>query len=242
MTEVQTDNIYDPGFVRRLFDEMSATYGVTNYISSFGFCQRWRQQCVALASIEPGMTVYDLMTGMGECWHLINRFLRGEGRILALDFSPEMCRRAAARRRRLGDVEIEVVEADILANSLPSAAADRLVSTFGLETFSDRQMEIAAAEIARILKPGGVFSLLEISVPPAARLRVPYLFYLHRVIPLVGRLFLGNPDNYRYLGVYTEAFRDVATMGRHLAAAGLEVEHGSFFFGCATGLRGRRPA
>ena len=43
-----------------------------------------------------GMTVYDLMTGMGECWHLINRYLRDDGLLLALDFSPEMCRRAAA--------------------------------------------------------------------------------------------------------------------------------------------------
>ena len=241
MTEVQTENIYDPGFVRRLFDEMSATYGITNYISSFGFCQRWRQQCVALASIRPGMTVYDLMSGMGECWHLINRFLRDDGQILALDFSPEMCRRAAARKRRLGDLAVEVMEEDFLANSLPSAAADRVVSAFGLKTFSDPQMAVAAAEIARILKPGGVFSLVEISVPPATLLRLPYLFYLRRIIPLIGRLFLGNPDNYRLLGVYTEAFRNTSEMGRHLAAAGLEVEHRSFFFGCATGLRGRQP-
>ena len=30
------ENIYDPMFVQSLFDEMSKTYGITNYISSFG--------------------------------------------------------------------------------------------------------------------------------------------------------------------------------------------------------------
>ena len=186
------------------------------------------------------MTVYDLMTGMGECWHLIHRSLGDDGRLVALDFSPEMCRRAAARRDRLPGLEVEIVEEDFLANSLPSSAADCVVSAFGLKTFSDRQKAVAASEIARLLKPGGVFSLLEISVPSRALLRGPYLFYLKRVIPRIGRLFLGNPDNYRLLGVYTEAFRDASRMGRLLAEAGLEVEHRSFFFGCATGLRGRK--
>ena len=40
-------------------------------------------------------------------------------------------------------------------------------------------------------------------------LRWPYLFYIKHVIPWVGRAFLGNPQNYRMLGVYTEEFRGI---------------------------------
>ncbi len=234
------DDMYDPQFVRRLFNEMSATYGVTNYLSSFGFCRRWREQCVAQVPIRPGMTVYDLMTGMGECWPLINRRLRNEGKLVALDFSDEMCRRAEARKARLPHLNVEVVEQDFLHNTLPSASADCLVSCFGLKTFSDVQKERVAREIARLLKPGGMFSLLEISVPPGALLRVPYMGYLTYGIPLIGKLLLGNPDNYRMLGLYTEMFKDCGTMRALLQQQGLDVEQRRYFFGCATALRGRK--
>ena len=115
-----------------------------------------------------------------------------------------------------------------------------MVSAFGLKTFSTDQQSIAARELHRILKPGGRFSLVEVSVPRASILRVPYLFYLKRVIPALGRIFLGNPDNYRLLGVYTQAFLP-SQMARHLADAGLEVVRRPLFFGCATLFTGRRP-
>jgi hypothetical protein len=35
-------DLYDPQFVKRLFEEMAGTYGVVNTLSSFGFNQRWR--------------------------------------------------------------------------------------------------------------------------------------------------------------------------------------------------------
>ena len=49
-----SQDIYEAQFVRTLFDDMAATYGITNFIASLGFCRRWRAQCVALASIRPG--------------------------------------------------------------------------------------------------------------------------------------------------------------------------------------------
>jgi demethylmenaquinone methyltransferase/2-methoxy-6-polyprenyl-1,4-benzoquinol methylase len=82
---------------------------------------------------------------------------------------------------------------------------------------------------------------VEISLPPARLLRGAYLLYLQRVIPLVGRLFLGNPDNYRMLGHYTRGFGDCAEFARMLGEAGLEVRHHAYFFGCATGVSGRKP-
>lgn len=39
-------NQYDPTTDRTLFDEMSATYGLMNLISSFGFTVSWRHQAV----------------------------------------------------------------------------------------------------------------------------------------------------------------------------------------------------
>jgi ubiquinone/menaquinone biosynthesis C-methylase UbiE len=88
---IPTSDIYSSEFIKSLFDEMSATYGVTNLVSSFGFCKLWRDQCVAAAGISQVDTVIDLMSGMGECWSTINRKLKGSGKIIGIDFSAKMC-------------------------------------------------------------------------------------------------------------------------------------------------------
>jgi demethylmenaquinone methyltransferase/2-methoxy-6-polyprenyl-1,4-benzoquinol methylase len=237
---VNAPDLYNANAVRSLFDEMSQTYGWTNMISSFGFSKRWREQCVGQALIEPGMRVYDLMTGMGECWGAIGRRLDGRGALVALDFSAQMCRRARTHMPRLQPLAVQVVEEDVLLNTLADESADRVLSNFGLKTFSDPQQELLAREIERILRPGGMFSLIEISVPPGLLLRLLYLFYLKRIIPIIGKLMLGNPDNYRMLGIYTEQFGNCTRMGEHLRAAGLEVEDRRYFYGCASGLVGRK--
>ena len=66
-------NIYEPQFVENLFVKMSGSYTRMNYITSFGFSERWRKKCVKELNIQEGKVVVDLMTGMGECWnHLFN--------------------------------------------------------------------------------------------------------------------------------------------------------------------------
>lgn len=234
-------NMYDPEVVRDLFDEMSRTYGLVNVISSFGFCMLWRRQCIQGASISPRSTVCDLMSGMGELWPGVAARLGGSGEVIAVDLSPVMCDRSRGTAGRL-PVSVDVLVEDALSSSIPDGAADVVLSSFGLKTFNDEQMRKLAAQIARILKPGGTFSLLEISVPGLRLLRGPYMFYIRRVIPMLGRLFLGNPDNYRCLGVYTSAFGDCRRFERHCLDAGLRSRYRSFFFGCATGVVGEKPA
>ena len=235
------DDLYDPAFIRGLFDEMAATYGPVNLLSSFGFCIRWRRQCLRLIDLRPGSTVLDLMCGMGELESDVADRIGGHGSLLALDLSPVMCERAG-RHPAKGVVErFEVIEADALRCPLADASVDHVVSTFGLKTFNGDQLRTLADQTYRVLKPGGSFAMLEISVPPTALLRAPYLFYLHRVIPIIGRLALGNPDNYRMLGVYTTAFGNCDEAAVRFAEAGLDVQTHSHFFGCATSTSGRRP-
>jgi len=221
---------------------MAATYGVMNLVTSFGFCVLWRRACVDAVDIHPGATVFDLMTGMGECWPLVHRRLAGGGTIVGVDISPAMVERAERHAAKLRGITVRVVQEDVLASSIPDGVADCVVSAFGVKTFSKDQQAVLARQLHRILRPGAPFSLVEISVPTNRLLRPLYLFYLRHVIPLLGRLFLGNPDTYRYLSVYTERFGDSHELARLLAAAGLEVRERSLFFGCATALSGMRPA
>jgi demethylmenaquinone methyltransferase/2-methoxy-6-polyprenyl-1,4-benzoquinol methylase len=234
-------DIYSPEFVRDLFDEMSHTYGAVNLLSSFGFCVRWRRQCLEQVPIHAGDVVFDLLSGMGELWPGLAAKVGRAGRICALDFSPAMCARSRRTAGRLPEASIDLRQEDVLRNSLADSSAEVVVSSFGLKTFTSAQRARLAREVARILRPGGTFSFLEISVPPLALLRWPYMAYLNYIVPWIGRLLLGNPDNYRLLGVYTAAHRDCREFAQHCTAAGLRAVLSSFFFGCATGVVGQKP-
>ena len=234
-----SEKIYDPEFVRDLFDEMSRTYGIVNVISSFGFCSLWRYQCLSQIDVEQGSHVVDLMTGMGELYRLISKRIGKGGRISGFDISSQMCSRAVENAEKLS-LNATTVETDVLLHSFEPDSADAVVSCFGLKTFSDSQLERLVKQLARVLRPGGQFAFLEISVPKNRLLKIPYMFYLNRIIPVIGRMMMGNPDNYRLLGVYTRQFSSCERVVEIFKRQGLSVNWNHFFFGCATGLAGRR--
>ena len=235
-------DIYDPSFIVALFDEMSKTYGVVNYVSSLGFCERWRRRAVDGIRIAPDAHVVEMMSGSGECWRFFERRLGSRGRLVCLDVSNEMCRRARENRDRFRKLDIEIMQVDALASGLPDGCADHVVACFGLKTFSGAQLEQLAREVTRLLKPKGSFSFVEIAVPPARWFRALYLFYVCRVIPLIGRCFLGNPENYRMLGVYTRRFGSGEAVHSVFEAQGFEVRSEALFFGCARRVIGSRDA
>lgn len=229
---------YEPESIRALFDEMSATYGFVNLIASFGFAAIWRRQAVQGVPFAPDYHVVDLMSGMSELCRSIAHYAPGPVRVTGIDLSTEMIRRA----RKDWPFALELKLEDVLTWEFEPSSADVIVSSFGLKTFDTNQLTRLAEVVSRLLRPGGVFSFVEISVPQSPVLRLPYMFYLNRVIPLVGKICLGNPDNYRMLGIYTTAFGNCRQFAKLLQDHGLNVTEVSYFFGCATGVRGSKPA
>lgn len=238
-----TQSIYEPEFVQALFNEMSLTYERMNTITSFGFSNRWRRQCVFELDIKPGQTVVDLMSGMGETWGYICPKIKTNGALLGVDFSEGMLHYANQKRQRkqYASYAITIHKQNVLASTLPDQCADHVVVAFGLKTFNDDQISQLAKEIYRILKPGGQFSCVEVSVPKPALLRAFYLFYLRRIIPILGALFLGNPQTYRMLGIYCAQFKNTNQALQLFENASLICRQTNYFFGCASGIFGEKP-
>jgi SAM-dependent methyltransferase len=108
---------------------------------------------VAGVGVTPGMTVLDVATGTGNA---ATAAAAAGGRVTGLDLTPELFE-AARGRARAGGWDIDWIEGD--AEHLPFAdhSFERVLSVFGVMFAPDHRR--AAAELARVLAPGGTIGL-----------------------------------------------------------------------------------
>lgn len=237
---MKTDEIYNPEFVRGLFDRMSNSYERMNYITSFGFSIRWRRQFLKhLKKTNGKVEIIDLLTGMGETWYATKKRFP-QSSITVLDFSEGMLNYAKMKNNKEFEGEVIILKQDLLNNNLPSNYYDLVTCAFGLKTFNTEQLEILAQETKRILKTGGQFTFIEVSKPKNWLLKILYGFYLGNIIPLLGKLLLGNPIEYRMLWKYTREFENALRVKQLFDNVGLETKFQSYFFDCATGFYGQK--
>lgn len=107
---------------------------------------------VEALAVEPTQQHLDLASGTGEPGLSIARLAPG-GRVVLTDLAPEMLDVAAHRARelRLHNVETRTCRADDLP--FADTTFDSVSVRFGLMFFPD--LDAAAAESARVLRPGG---------------------------------------------------------------------------------------
>ncbi len=70
------------------------------YDASAQFTMPLRERTIALLQLQPGQVVLDAGSGTGLSWALLRAGVGEAGRVLAFEQSPEMARRALARRER----------------------------------------------------------------------------------------------------------------------------------------------
>ncbi len=235
-------DIYDPDYVRDVFDRCSDKYIAFSTFCSLGFTEIWRRQCAEMLSNLPDQASgYDLMAGTGEVWpHLLKQH-PNIGSITAVDISSGMHRRAMERLHSMRAHKIAFVEDNALASELPDESADFVISTFGLKTFNPEQQAKLAEATARVLRPGGQFAYIEASDPKGWILRPLYLFHLKTVLPLVEKTLLKGAKDFSMIGTYSTNFGNASGFATSLEQQGLDVTYRNFFFGCASGVCGFKP-
>jgi demethylmenaquinone methyltransferase/2-methoxy-6-polyprenyl-1,4-benzoquinol methylase len=134
-----------------------------------------------------------------------------------------------------------VLEEDALCSSIETESLDAVLCSYGVKTLSQAGQDQFVREVKRILKDGGSSGWSRFPSRDSHCCACS-MFYISRIVPLVGRVLLGNPENYRMLGVYVSRFGDCRDLASRFAASGFEVRYQSFFWGCASGLAARRRA
>lgn len=243
-------DIYDPRFVADLFDRCAPRYRRWSAVASFGMLWLWRRICarrlaammrisqIKGAAPPPLPMTYDLMSGTGEVWPHLWRAVP-KAQIVALDSAGAML--DAARVPRSHAHRVTCRTEDAVTCPLPEAEADLVISAFGLKTLSPEGQVALARQIARVLRPGGAFALIEASDPKGWALRPLYLAYLGRVLPLIERSALRGAQDFAMIGAYVRGFGDVTHFTEALRAEGLFAAQRSHVFGCATSVAGFKP-
>ena len=138
--------------------------------------------------------------GSGKLTVELARVAGPSGRVVGLDFSPEML--AIARRQHPA---IEFIEGD--AQNLPfeDGSFDAVTIAFGLRNLADPVRGLR--EMRRALKLGGKAVVLEFVKPPKGPIGSAYRIYLRTVLPAIGGALSGDPSAYRYLSDTVDSYR-----------------------------------
>jgi demethylmenaquinone methyltransferase / 2-methoxy-6-polyprenyl-1,4-benzoquinol methylase len=195
-----------PVDAQELFAPLGPTYDRVGAALSFGQDPRWRRFLVSRLPRDGGH-VLDVATGTGlVAAELVERGFRVTG----LDQSPGMLARA---RRRFGD-GVELVEASAEALPFDDASFDHLTVTYLVRYVEDPGRTLA--ELARVVRPGGVVASLEFGVPTGLA-RPAWEIYVRAGLPLAGRVLRnGWSEVGDFLGDSIRAFWEAYPLERQL--------------------------
>jgi demethylmenaquinone methyltransferase/2-methoxy-6-polyprenyl-1,4-benzoquinol methylase len=179
--------------VRAMFDRIASLYDRMNTVMTAGLHHQWRQRAAELAALRPGGRALDVATGTGDLAIALAGRLKGEGEVVAVDFSERMLELA---RSKAGEMPIRFLSANALALPFSDDEFDAVTVGFGARNFSD--LEQGLREMIRVVRPGGRIVVLEITTPRRVPLSTFFGLWFEHAVPALGR-FAGDAQAYSYL-------------------------------------------
>lgn len=182
--------------VEQMFDTISGNYDGLNRVISLGIDKKWRRRVVKFVLQSKPQSVLDIATGTGDLAISFSKF--DIPRIVGFDLSEGMLSIARKKvvKQKIAD-RIEFIQGDSENLPFDDNSFDAITVAFGVRNFEN--LEKGLSDILRVLKPGGIFVVLETSVPTKSPFKQGYRFYTKNILPLVGKLFSKDKVAYNYL-------------------------------------------
>ncbi len=204
--------------MREMFTAIAPRYDFLNHFLSLGIDRLWRRAAIRRLGweAEPGGLYLDACAGTLDLAATLARRRGFCGRVVGADFAARMLKLGQGKAET-GDVR--AAAADTLELPFGDGTFDGATVGFGVRNLAD--LDAGLKELARVLKPGARLVVLEFTTPVWRPYRALYLFYFHRILPLVGRLVSGHPTAYSYLPASVTTFPAPDALREKLARAGL---------------------
>jgi demethylmenaquinone methyltransferase/2-methoxy-6-polyprenyl-1,4-benzoquinol methylase len=173
-------------FLNELFNRTAYGYRAIDRATGFGSGLWYRRKSLREAGLRAGMDVLDVGCGPGLTTQSALDLVRPNGYVVGLDPSSGMlheARRGPCRHLVQGVGE---------QLPFPEARFDFLSMGYALRHVPD--LRVAFREYHRVLRPGGIILLLEISRPRSAILQSLSRFYIKTVLGTAFATATGNRD------------------------------------------------
>jgi demethylmenaquinone methyltransferase/2-methoxy-6-polyprenyl-1,4-benzoquinol methylase len=218
-----------------MFDRIAHRYDAVNTVLSAGTDGGWRRRAARETGLRAGGSALDVACGSGKLTVELAKLAGPEGRVIGLDFSPQMLE--VARHDHPG---LEFIEGDALNLPFDDSSFDASTIAFGLRNLADPVRGMR--EMLRVLEPGGRAVVLEFVRPPRGPVGSAYRLYLRALLPAIGGVISGQPSAYRYLSDTVDSYRTPGELGDMAMAAGWsDVRYRGLAMGTVGVLSGERP-
>lgn len=214
----------NPKSIKKMFGSIAKNYDRTNAVLSFQMHKLWNKQLIkkVIGSKHTG-TLLDLCCGTGEISFTHLKSFSSPCNVIMLDFCEEMLMCAKDKAERMNypsHQQLSYIQADAQEIPLTNDHVDYVTVAYGIRNIQDAKK--CFAEVFRVLKPSGVFGILELTEPNNRFLRYVHRFYLKNFLPIMGKFLTSDQDAYRYLCNSIHSFIKPHEMKKLLLDAGFK--------------------
>ena len=223
-----------------MFARIAGRYDLMNTLITGGMHRSWKRKTARVTAYGLSGRALDVASGTGDL-ALALAGLPQIDRAVGLDLLPEMVNLAKAKsaHARLAG-EVCMMLGDALSLPFPDNSFACATAGFSLRNMPD--LPRALAEMARVVRPGGRVTTLELTPLAGGWKRRLFRPYFHGLVPLMGQLVAGNRAAYSYLPQSVDRFPDAEGLASLFREAGfVEVDYQLLGFGTVALHRGLKP-
>ena len=195
------------GLVKNVFNKVYDKYDLMNDFMSLGIHRIWKKDLIQLMNPSKGKKLIDVACGTGDLGKLYLDSVGANQKILCVDPNKDMIKKGKSKLKKYKNIKWIIASAENLP--IQDNSCDYYTISFGLR--NTKNLNKALSEAYRILKPGGRYLCLEFSKIENSNLNSFYKNY-SKLIPLIGKIVVGEKEPYEYLIKSIENFINQAQL------------------------------